>query len=176
MAAPQQLKREDLKIVYFPLDPTNEEMQGCSVVHRQLGFGAVSEAATLNARENLTAAVTQLAAKMGVPADQAQLLFHCPTCKQERLPEADGWTAEHTYQYSKPVKVNIGDDEFTLVCYVTRDVGDSKWQWSLIEGTDPRREPLMWDEEFFIEDAFLAADKSAAMWANQIKENAIVED
>jgi hypothetical protein len=164
----QQLLREDLKIVYFPLDPANEEMQGCSIVHRKLGLGAVSEAATMNARENLLAAVGQLADKMGVPVDQAKLLFHCPTCQQEHLPKVEGWNEEHHYQYSKKVTVSVGEHlEAHLFCYVNREVGEAKWQWQIREGASERAEPLAYDEEFFIEDAFLAADKAASMWANE---------
>jgi hypothetical protein len=169
MAAPKQIKREDLKVIYFPLDPANEEIQGCSIVHRPTGFGAVSEAATMGARENLLAALTQIAQKMGVDPTGVTRMFQCPTCNQEHLPKTEGWDPEHTYQYSKKVVVDINKQiEAVLYCFVSREVDDSKWSWSLVEGEEGK-DPIEYGEEFFIEDAFTAADKCAAMWANAVK-------
>lgn len=174
MVAPKELKREELKVIYFPLDPANEEIQGCSIVHRPTGFGAVSEAATLSARDNLLSALTQIAQKMDVDPTGVTRLFQCPTCDQEHLPTVKGWTPEHTYQYSKEVVVKLGNAQvektYVLFCFVNREVDDSKWSWSLVEGAEQSSEPIEYGEEFFIEDAFTNADKCAAVWANEHKE------
>jgi antitoxin component of RelBE/YafQ-DinJ toxin-antitoxin module len=169
--APKQLKRTDLKVLYFPLDPANEEIQGCSIVHRPTGFGAVSEAATLSARDNLLAALTQIAQKMGVDPTGVTRMFQCPTCNQEHLPLVEGWTPEHTYQYSKKVTVSLNKQvEAMLWCFVSREVDDSKWSWALVEGEEQNADPIEYGEEFFIEDAFTTADKCAAVWANERNE------
>jgi hypothetical protein len=169
--APKQLKREDLKVIYFSLDPANEDIMGCSIVHRPTGFGAVSEAATMSARDNLLAALTQIAQKMGVDPAGVTRMFQCPTCNQEHLPSVDDWTPEHTYQYSKKVVVKLGNERtekiYVLFCFVNRDVSESKWNWSLVEGAEQDNDPIEYGDEFFIEDAFANADKCAAMWANE---------